>query len=116
MPVYAASTPSTDLLPPWQQNWAVSPSTESQTVYDSLSPTIRFTDITNKRLEISLRTGRPFNSVSEAEARAELQPEVLKATGLEKQFNVSELLAQNTLTAIAANPSTPISHPKSAKP
>ncbi|WP_237196724.1 ZmpA/ZmpB/ZmpC family metallo-endopeptidase [Rothia nasimurium] len=104
VPAYAASTPSADLFATLAAELGGISFTESQTVYDSLSPTIRITDITNKRLEISRRTRRPFSSVTEAEARAELQPEVLKATGLEKQFNVSKLLAQNTLTAIAANP------------
>ncbi|MDY3049995.1 MAG: ZmpA/ZmpB/ZmpC family metallo-endopeptidase [Rothia sp. (in: high G+C Gram-positive bacteria)] len=104
IPAYAASAPSTGLFAALATDLGGISFTESQTVYDSLSPTVRFTDITNKRLEISRRTGRPFASVTEAEALAELRPEALKATGLERQFNASKLLAQNTLSEIAASP------------
>lgn len=105
VPAYAAST-STSSFAGLATELAAISFTGSQAVFDSLAPRIRFTDITNKRLEISRRTGRPFASVTEAEARAELQPELLKATGLEDQFNrsASQAFAQATLEAIARNP------------
>lgn len=103
LPAYAASQPSADLFAPLAAELG-GISFTSDPVYTSLGPRIRSTDVLNKKVEIYRRTGRPITSISDEEARAELYAEVLKATGLEERFNLSKLLAQNTLKALAANP------------